>query len=250
MIQKLRYNNTSMSITSVKIIPPAARKLEAGDVRDAVSGYKSYESEVELDERRKIISPRTYIHIYIYTEGRRKKKSTHTVGISLGAYGYTTRPHNRENVSALCHSFHHLPSPSRSSRPSPRDPRNNVFARGTRVTYTDFSTYDRRLQTTTRHPLMDVLDNWNVFIDPLFSRDLFFSPSFFFPRGVTQTRKNRERERTCVCVCASSWKVTGNETWGNNVESAGSSFTIYPDTRRITRHRGHRGIAPFPSKAA
>lgn len=67
-----------MSITSVKIIPPAARKLEAGDVRDAVSGYKSYESEVELDERRKIISPRTYIHIYIYTRKDGERRSRHT----------------------------------------------------------------------------------------------------------------------------------------------------------------------------
>lgn len=146
----------------MKIIPPA-RKLEAGDVRDAVSGYKSYESEVELDERGKLFRlVHIYIYIYIHgSKGWRKKKSTHTVGISLGAYSYTTWPHNRENVSVLCHPFHRPPSPSRSSRssPLPRDPRNNVFARGTRVTYTDFSTYDRRLQTTTRHPLMDVPDN-------------------------------------------------------------------------------------------
>lgn len=72
-----------MSITSVKIIP--ARKLEAGDVRDAVSGYKSYESEVELDERRKIISPSAYIYIYvyvhthIYTEAKDgERRSRHT----------------------------------------------------------------------------------------------------------------------------------------------------------------------------
>lgn len=203
-----------MSITSVKIIP--ARKLEAGDVRDAVSGYKSYESEVELDERRKIISPSAYIYIYIRicthtyihgSKGRRKKKSTHTVGISLGAYSYTTWPHNRENVSALCHSFHHPPSPSRSS-PLPRDPRNNVFARGTRVTYTDFSTYVRRLQTTTRHPLMDVPDNWNVFIDPLFSPDLFFFSFppppfflfFFFEASFVTQRGRVGRARVCMCV--------------------------------------------------
>lgn len=235
-----------MSITSVKIIP--ARKLEAGDVRDAVSGYKSYESEVELDERRKIISPSAYIYIRICThtyihgsKGRRKKKSTHTVGISLGAYSYTTWPHNRENVSALCHSFHHPPSPSRSS-PLPRDPRNNVFARGTRVTYTDFSTYVRRLQTTTRHPLMDVPDNWNVFIDPLFSPDLFFfsfppSPSFlfFFFRGVLRHTERKSRESACVYVCASSWKVTGNETWGNNessLQGAVSRYTLIPQRDR------------------
>lgn len=66
-----------MSITSVKIIPPA-RKLEAGDVRDAVSGYKSYESEVELDERGKLFRL-VHIYIYIYTEAKDgERRSRHT----------------------------------------------------------------------------------------------------------------------------------------------------------------------------
>lgn len=82
-----------MSITSVKIIPPAARKLEAGDVRDAVSGYKSYESEVELDERRKIISPRTYIHIYIHGRTEKEEVDTHGrnfIGSTVTRHGHTT----------------------------------------------------------------------------------------------------------------------------------------------------------------
>lgn len=117
-----------MSITSVKIIPPA-RKLEAGDVRDAVSGYKSYESEVELDERRKIISPSAYIYTYMYTHIHTRKQGTEKEEVdthgrnfigSIQLHDMATQPRKRFRPLPLfpppSFSFSILSTPTRSSK--------------------------------------------------------------------------------------------------------------------------------------
>lgn len=112
-----------MSITSVKIIPPA-RKLEAGDVRDAVSGYKSYESEVELDERGKLFRL-VHIYIYIYTRKQRMEKEevdTHGRNFigSIQLHDMATQPRKRFRplppFPPPSFSFSILSTPTRSSK--------------------------------------------------------------------------------------------------------------------------------------